>query len=508
MKSIGRLVCASIVSLLVLGSCAEEETASYNEYEGKALKAWMAINHKDLLENYQKKGGYYVDVERLGETTGRAINDTAVWVKFTFTGRDLSGNVALSRDETIAAQQGVYTKYTRYVPLYKYCASNTITMMEGTTLAFRNELTLGEEYAKVHGFPKTIKLYYGTKVKLYMPSSVVGSGLQGSGGYEGQYALDAGRPLVVTMEVTDTIYNPLRREGGNVDMFAEKNGTLKPVKKKEDKSMRRGSTSRADDTKPYDDGFAWRNAVDSIPQVYVNYLFKPETKFNYTVVPGIERYKSIYEPYAAFDGMETQISEALVKRFHKDKAYEGLEKLTDTVKLDGTAKIWYIGRFLDGFIFDTNIDEVKKIIYGEVKSKGTALSYVPKDGGMIQAFYYTVPNLRYGQWAALITTSTNAYGSSGKNGSTTTSGGSSSSNYDYMNYYNYANNYYGGNGYYGGYYNGYYGNYGNGMYGGMYGNGYGAGESTTTTPKITTVSTEIPAFTPLIFELYIEPKKK
>ena len=34
--------------------------------------------------------------------------------------------------------------------------------------------------------------------------------------------------------------------------------------------------------------------------------------------------------------------------------------------LEGTAKIWYIGRFLDGFIFDTNIDEVKKIIYGEV----------------------------------------------------------------------------------------------------------------------------------------------
>ena len=78
--------------------------------------------------------------------------------------------------------------------------------------------------------------------------------------------------------------------------------------------------------------------------------------------------------------------------------------------LEGTAKIWYIGRFLDGFIFDTNIDEVKKIIYGEVKSAGSALSYKPSERKMIEAFYYTIPNLKYGQWAELITTSTNAYG--------------------------------------------------------------------------------------------------
>ena len=154
-----------------------------------------------------------------------------------------------------------------------------------------------------------------------------------------------------------------------------------------------------------------------------------------------------------------QIAEALKKRFHGEgddyQKYEGVKALeADSVTLDGTAKIWYIGRFLDGFIFDTNIDEVKKIIYGEVAQKGTALDYTPSSGGMIQAFYYTIPNLKFGQWAELITTSTNAYGSSGKSGSssssTSGSSGYSSSYLDYLNYLNYANSYYGSGGYYGG----------------------------------------------------------
>ena len=106
---------------------------------------------------------------------------------------------------------------------------------------------------------------------------------------------------------------------------------------------------------------------------------------------------------------------------------------------------------------------MKKILYGEVAQKGTALDYTPSSGGMIQAFYYTIPTLKFGQWAELITTSTNAYGSSGKSGSssssTSGSSGYSSSYLDYLNYLNYANSYYGSGGYYGGYYGGYNGNY-------------------------------------------------
>ena len=154
---------------------------------------------------------------------------------------------------------------------------------------------------------------------------------------------------------------------------------------------------------------------------------------------------------------------------------------------------------------------MKKIIYGEVKSAGSALSYKPSERKMIEAFYYTIPNLKYGQWAELITTSTNAYGSSGKTGSTSSStsgtSGYSSSYYDYLNYLNYANSYYGSGGYYGGYYNNYYGGYG-GYYGGYYGDTYGSDyNSSSTGTTVKTINTEIPSFTPLIFQLYIEPKE-
>lgn len=67
-----------------------------------------------------------------------------------------------------------------------------------------------------------------------------------------------------------------------------------------------------------------------------------------------------------------------------------------------------IGCFLDGFIFDTNIDEVKQIIYGARWCKTGSARTVDAESRSITAFYYIVPHLKYGQWATLVTTSTNA----------------------------------------------------------------------------------------------------
>ena len=60
--------------------------------------------------------------------------------------------------------------------------------------------------------------------------------------------------------------------------------------------------------------------------------------------------------------------------------------------------------------------------------------------------------------------------------------------------------YYGANGYYNGMYNDYYNNYMFGLY-----NNYNVpnqSDKVTTT----TVQTEVPSFTPLLFQIYIEPK--
>ena len=108
--------------------------------------------------------------------------------------------------------------------------------------------------------------------------------------------------------------------------------------------------------------------------------------------------------------------------------------------------------------------------------------------------------MRKGQWAAILTVSTYAYGISGQVGShtSTTVGGNDNAYYDYINYMNYMNtmnNYYGYG--YGNMYN--YGYYGYDPY--YYGYGY---TSTDTSQTITTTSTEIPAYSPMIFQIFVE----
>ena len=176
---------------------------------------------------------------------------------------------------------------------------------------------------------------------------------------------------------------------------------------------------------------------------------------------------------------------------------------TDSLKSKNAAKVWYIGRFIDGFIFDTNIDEVKEIVFGEVKSKGEVISFEmskPVDNPYILSWNYSIPTLRVGQWAAILSVSTYGYGISGQVGkhTSTTTGNNEAAYNDYLNYMNYMsymNNYYG------------YG-YGNSMYNyGYYGYnpyyyGYASSEDTSTT--VTTTSTEIPAYSPLLFQIFVE----
>ena len=131
----------------------------------------------------------------------------------------------------------------------------------------------------------------------------------------------------------------------------------------------------------------WVSACDTVAQLYVDVRYDPAKelagdRFTFSFPVGSERnepYNVGFEPYNGSD-LEKKIAEALVKRFHGEgddyEAYKGVADLdADSVGMEGTAKIWYIGRFLDGFIFDTNIDEVKQIIYGEVRKTGSAHSY-------------------------------------------------------------------------------------------------------------------------------------
>lgn len=527
---------AAALGLAIL-SCTKDATESYNQFEDQALEAWITQHRPELLGNYQAHDGdgYYIDVIDAGDAEAGPVNDTICWVRFDFSGRDLAGNIILTRNAAEAKLAGTFTRYTHYVPYYRYCGEANMSLMEGTWLAMRRKQVLGDDYYAANkerlgiSSPELL-LRKGSKVVLYMPSRVVGTGgVEGTGGYEGQYALDADKPYIVTMEICDTIKNPLQHEGSAVDGFCTlpANGGLQIYASEDEEKKPANSVPAPEDeddpNHPYNIPQRWVSAADTIPQLYVNHLYTPDEQLTFP-----EPYAVGYEPYVSegsVRSLDERIAEALKERFAVDDdgnptSWPDPRKLTDSVKSDGKAKIWYIGRFLDGFIFDTNIDEVKELIYGEIASSGSAFDFTASSSGSsssgaIQAFNLTIPNLKFGQWAAVITTSTYAYGSSGVAGSSstsTTSNGYSSSYYDYLNYLNYANSYYGSS--YGSYYPGYYGGYGYGYgyYNPYYGYGYdygtNYGSTTETTETTTTITTEIPPFTPLLFELYIEPSSK
>lgn len=495
MKSLMKIMGLGAMLMLLLVACADPQDRIYEGLEAESLGKWMEKHHPELKKNRQENGGYYVDVLDPGNPD-RPVNDTVYWVRLEFTGRDLAGNVCLTRDELTARQIGSFTKYTHYVPFYRYCGDESANLLDGMHRALRNTLTLDADYAADRGLETEITLGLGAEVILYMPSTIVGGGLSGSGGYEGQdtYTLSESRPLVVRMKVVDLVKNPLQAEGDEVDAFAEQNGTLKPVEKSEPET----SAVRGAEEPQYNDGYAWRTANDTIPQLYIHHTWKPTTDpsklLNYR-----NTYRSSVAPYSDMAHLDQQINEALLKRFGEG-TLEG-----DSVKISGTAKVWYIGRFLDGFIFDTNIDEVKTLIYGKVESEGEAISITPQTDkkSYVDSWYYSIPQLRYGQWAAVIGTSTYNYGALGQEGATTTNTtttGYDQSYYDMINYYNYMNSYY-GNSYYGGYYGNYYDYYNYGYY-----NNYYYDNSNITTTTTTTISTEIQSYTPLLFQLYIEEK--
>ncbi|MFI3315976.1 MAG: hypothetical protein SNF93_00165 [Rikenellaceae bacterium] len=488
-----------LAATLLTVSCTTSESVDADEIEQEIFDEWIAKYRPDLLENYQEDGGYYIDLITAGDTSTRAISDTVCWVEYNMTGYDLHNNVCITRSGEIAWWQGTYTDYTHYVPYYRISDTDedAYAVLECTQLAFRNSLKIGDD--------EDILLYNGAKFRLYAPSSIASStGTEGSGGYEGQYTLST-LPFVCDVEVVNVVVNPLTYDEGLVNIFAMNNGgvTITPDSfdtyedddddEDEEEDEDEDDDDDDDDDEDTDDEVydpnSWTNATSNVPYLYINKYYELNydgASFNYinpytTTVPD--------SPYInGVAALDILINEALKDRFNDDD--DIFDSEGEVVEIDGDATIWYICRLLDGFIVDTNIDEVTELIYGSVDSTGSAIYYNAEDdeSSYISAWYYSIPKLRFGNWGAIITSSTYAYGSSGTNGDTTTS--SSSSYYDYYNYYNYYNSYY--SSYYSSSYYGY--NYYDSSY-------YYDTSSTETT---TTITTEILPYAPLIFQLFIE----
>ncbi len=510
-----RLAALAVITTIALAACVKEEAVDGKVMENRALNAWIKKNRPELLGNKQENGAYYVDIMAWGDETddgddndfgGKPIMEQdSVWLFYNLTGRDLDGNVCLNRDEALARMQNTFALETHYVPYMNYAGKvNALALLEATYLLTRNEIALGEEYVAAHSDickGSAFKLRRGSKVRIYAPSTIAygSSGTSTSGGYEGQYTLDGNVPMILDVEVVRAIKNPSDLEIG---MLKDLVGAA------DEKSDGQNGWTLAIAEKSSDDGDTDESEEDiekrKLKGLYYNLLYEPNVNnVGLRHLQSSQKDTGVSNPYkdsgkyADMVELDKKIDEILAEKF-KGKVLDKTE-MTDgnLVTKDGTAKVWYVTRFLDGFVIDSNIKEIKELVFDKAGSSLSALSVSSEADDVITALTYCIPKMHYGQWAAILTASGYAYGAKGVSGSTTTSS-SSSGNYYYPYY-----------GYYGDYNSMY---YGDAYYGGAYGYGYGYGypsyiNTNTSSVDTSTIDTEILGYTPLLFYIYIEPKE-
>lgn len=180
-----------------------------------------------------------------------------------------------------------------------------------------------------------------------------------------------------------------------------------------------------------------------------------------------------------------------------------LKREADSAPLEtgDTARIFYTGKFLDDFAFDTNIDTVWLNKYGQVRDNDviTAITMIlaEDENGEYEisttmpnkTFSYILPDLRIGDSIQVALISKYAYYYNGRSGSRTTS--SSNYSYDYYDYYGYGNYGYG------------YSDYSSYMsY--MMNSSYGSSSSSSSAETIT----EVKAYCPLVYTIVVYPPER
>ena len=487
------------MTFVVATSCLKESKMPNKEREQISLDAWIRLHKPDLEHNKQPDGGYYVEVLEWGDegaipTSKNDIGGAPLmeqdtcWVYTNMTGRTMNGTICLTRNADLANMCGTFSYNTHYVPYYNYCGNTNFGLLEGTYLAMRNELVLGDG--------SKFKMRKGSKVRLYMPSSIA-YGEEGSaveGGYEGQYSLSASTPMIMDVEVLGGVRNPSDKEVEMVSNY---------VKSREDIVWTQAELTKAEQEKLKDDESPLLTGL----YYSLSYSPKSDNPAAHTYIrPEMSGFSNAYKDDKIYNNLtevNKKINQILLDRFG-----EGLSasERSDATKVthEGVAKVWYVLRFLDGFVVDTNIDEIREYVYKDYSTKSEVFTYVPSDddGGSeeskkaIGAWYYCISQMHHGSYGQIITTSGYAYGSAGITGTTTTTesstGGTSFYNpYYYNNYYNYYNSYYSGYNNYYDYYNYYNYNY-----------NYDMGQTETVTTR--SIGTEILPYTPLVFTLFVE----
>lgn len=371
-------------------STTPDEDEDYDDIEQMVFDSWIENNRPDLV-NDRQEAGYYVEILKdEPDNSYPATNKTSCWVEYNITARDLDGNVTNTRNESMALLQNTFNLYTRYVPAKSYISLYEDEDNEN----WENDVfvqALRAQKFVIDGVNTPVKLTVGNKIRLWAPSRLAGSFANGEYGYSGQFAWAGNTPIIYDIEITNVVVDAEKNEREILDWFIESQEV------------------------PSD----WEFVTDKdCNSVYINYSYTPNTVLNYKSpynYTQLDRAKD-------FEDMESQVNQILVDVFGEGNTPTGDE---ENIIDEEMCNVWYITRTLDGFIVDSNIEEVKSLVHNTweytTEEHGSPLSYSTEStaDSFISAFYYTIPKLEFGQWTTMITSSLEAYEKEGQSGSAT-----------------------------------------------------------------------------------------
>ncbi len=394
-----------VVSLTAFASCVmEPEETDYDEVEQDVLDLWMAAN---VPEATRWADGYYTEVLDEGDTSQTPIHEYAdCWVRYNLTGYNFEGNILVTRNELLAYQLGVFIDHVRYNPLYQdlYFDSDYYDdeyssyddpevydyLPECLNLAFKNEV---------------LNLHKGAKLMMYVPSDLIDGADYAIDGFAGQYTLGYYNPMKMLVEIVDVVEDPAAVEVATVEEFMNLNGGFVVNYMESD-----GEDIEVEELEAYNNAQElipenWSNSLDTVRNVYLYRRFTFDTPLTYVNPYTSDIPESIYNQYSMVE-IDSMLKDVI------DENYFESTLTSKYISFDGSAEVWYIGRFLDGFIFDTNISDVRDLVTddGEAFNPGVLEWWASEASNYVTAWAYSIPQLRYGQWATIITTSANAYG--------------------------------------------------------------------------------------------------
>ncbi|MFI3259434.1 MAG: hypothetical protein R3Y16_04995 [Rikenellaceae bacterium] len=401
-------VIALVAATILHTACTTDHNALDNDFDDVELQALDSIMANFYPNAYRQTDGFYIEEIDMSNSTGISSNSfTDGWVRYNILSKNLHGEICNNRDQDIARQLGTFTYRTRYAPVMQF-----VTTDEDTTADYLDMLF---QYTDIKMDGKSTGIYANDHFKVYVPSQIQGVA-NGTYGYAGQNSIGSAEFMVSEIEVIETFENGWDWEVSKVYEFMEMN-TLD--------NWTRVSYRIDEDDLDYDeddDVESYYDYDDSETKIYIYYdtSYTPYTKYNY-----IEQYNYSYLPYVTiespnttyFEQLQSDIADAVVEEFGEGDNDEG-----DIIATDEYVKIWYIARTLDGFIIDTNIDEVAELAFAD-QTGGNTYIYYQCDASAtsyIDAWFFAVQDLRYGEWSTFITPSLYAYSYEGVSGTSTT----------------------------------------------------------------------------------------